>query len=103
MKRTRDLDSDKYLLTDVRPPEGDGMKRFVTELTGKTVMTADGRILGVIENLVVDTRSGHVQDVLVAPAEDVDGRAFRIDPQGRLMLPFQGLKAIRDVVVMDSG
>ncbi len=79
------------------------MKRFVTELTGKTVMTDDGRILGVIENLVVDTRSGHVQDVLVAPSEDVDARAFRVDPQGRILLPFQGMKAIRDVVVMDLG
>ncbi|MFQ5838122.1 MAG: PRC-barrel domain-containing protein [Thermoplasmata archaeon] len=77
------------------------MKRFVTELTGKTVMTNDGRILGVIENFVVDTRSGHVQDVLVAPAEDIDVRAFRADSQGRLLLPFQGMRAIRDVVVMD--
>ncbi|MCJ2520582.1 MAG: PRC-barrel domain-containing protein [Candidatus Thermoplasmatota archaeon] len=79
------------------------MKRFVTELTGKTVMTDDGRILGVIENLIVDTRSGHVQDVLVAPAEDIDARTFRVDPQGKLLLPFQGMKAIRDVVVMDLG
>ncbi|MEE9601371.1 MAG: PRC-barrel domain-containing protein, partial [Thermoplasmata archaeon] len=69
------------------------MKRFVTELTGKTVMTDDGRILGVIENLIVDTRSGHVQDVLVAPAEDIDARTFRVDPQGKLLLPFQGMKA----------
>ncbi len=79
------------------------MKRFVTELTGKTVMTGDGRILGIIENLVVDTQNGHVQDVLVAPSEEVDARAYRVDPQGRLLLPFQGLKAIRDVVVMDVG
>lgn len=79
------------------------MKRFVTELTGKTVMTNDGRILGVIENFVVDTRNGHVQDVLVAPAEDVDVRAFRADPRGRLLLPFPGMRAIRDVVVMELG
>lgn len=79
------------------------MKRFVTELTGKTVMTGDGRILGIIENLVVDTQNGHVQDVLVAPSDEVDARAYRVDPQGRLLLPFGGLKAIRDVVVMDVG
>lgn len=79
------------------------MKRFVTELTGKTVMTGDGRILGIIENLVVDTRSGHVQDVLVSPSDEVDARTYRVDPQGRLLLPFQGLRAIRDVVVMDLG
>ncbi len=77
------------------------MKKFATELTGKTVMTNDGRILGMIENFVVDTRSGKIQDVLVIPAEEVDPRVHKIDPQGRLVLPFQGMKAIRDVVVMD--
>ncbi len=77
------------------------MKKFATELTGKTVMTNDGRILGMIENFVVESRSGKIQDVLVIPAEEVDPRVYKIDPQGRLVLPFQGMKAIRDVVVMD--
>jgi sporulation protein YlmC with PRC-barrel domain len=77
------------------------MKKFATELTGKTVMTNDGRILGMIENFVVDTRNGKIQDVLIIPAEEIDSRAHKVDAQGRLVLPFQGMKAIRDVVVMD--
>jgi len=79
------------------------MKKFATELKGKTVMTNDGQILGRIENFIVDTRSGKVANVLVVPAEEIEARLFKTDPQGRLILPFQGMKAIKDVVVMNIG
>jgi sporulation protein YlmC with PRC-barrel domain len=76
------------------------MKKFATELRGKTVMTPDGRILGMIENFIVDTANGRVKDVLVVPAEEIEPRLFQVDTQGRLVLPFQGMQAIKDVVVM---
>lgn len=77
------------------------MKKFATELRGKTVMTNDGQILGMIENFVVDTKTGELQHVLVVPAEEIEPRLFKTDAQGRLVLPFQNMKAVRDVVVMD--
>ena len=77
------------------------MKRFATELRGKTVMTNDGQILGMIENFVVDTVSGEVEHVLVIPAEEIEPRLFQTDAQGRIILPFNSMKAVRDVVVMD--
>lgn len=77
------------------------MKKFATELRGKTVMTNDGQILGMIENFIIDTRTGKLHDVLVIPAEEIETRLFKTDPQGRIVLPFTGMKAIRDVVVMD--
>ncbi|MFQ5909202.1 MAG: PRC-barrel domain-containing protein [Thermoplasmata archaeon] len=77
------------------------MKKFATELRGKTVMTNDGQILGMIENFMIDTRSGKLHDVLVIPAEEIEIRLFKTDPQGRIVLPFTGMKAIKDVVVMD--
>ena len=76
------------------------MKKFATELRGKTVMTNDGQILGMIENFVVDTRTGELQHVLVMPAEEVEPRLFQTDNSGRLILPFTSMKAVRDVVVM---
>ena len=79
------------------------MKKFATELKGKTVMTNDGQILGMIDNFIVDTRSGKVENVLVVPAEEIEPRLFKTDPQGRLILPFQSMKAIKDVVVMNIG
>lgn len=77
------------------------MKKFASELRGKTVMTPEGQILGMIENFIVDTANGQVRDVLVLPAENLPTQKFQIDPQGRLVLPFQGMRAIKDVVVMN--
>ncbi len=76
------------------------MRKFITELKGKTVMTNDGQILGMIENFLIDTKTGTIQNVLVIPAEDVEPRLFKTDGQGRLVLPFSEMKAVRDVVVM---
>lgn len=77
------------------------MKRFATELRGKTVMTNDGQILGMIENFIVDTITGELHHVLVIPAEEIEPRLYKTDAQGRLVLPFQNMRAVRDVVVMD--
>ncbi len=77
------------------------MRKFVTELKGKTVMTNDGQILGMIENFAVDTKTGEIQHVLVVPAEEVETRLFKNDSYGRLVLPFSEMRAVRDVVVMN--
>ncbi|MBI5000289.1 MAG: PRC-barrel domain-containing protein [Euryarchaeota archaeon] len=77
------------------------MKKFATELRGKTVMTNDGQILGMIDNFVFDTVTGDIHHVLVIPSEDIETRLYRTDAQGRIVLPFKEMKAIRDVVVMD--
>lgn len=77
------------------------MKKFATELRGKTVMTNDGQILGTIENFIINTKSGKLSDVLVMPTENVSPTGFKVDPEGRLVLPFQGMRAVKDVVVMN--
>jgi sporulation protein YlmC with PRC-barrel domain len=75
------------------------MKRFATELSGKTVMTEDGQVLGVLDDFVVDTKTGRIQSLVVAPAESVETRLFKTDPKGRLLLSFRSLKAVKDVIV----
>ena len=76
------------------------MKVFATELQGRTVMSTDGKIIGQLENFVVDTKDGEVHHVLVIPHEDVDVEKFRLDSQGRLVISFKKLKSAKDVVVM---
>ena len=83
--------------------EAFAMRKFLTELRGKTVMTGDGQILGMIDNFVVDTLSGGIAHVLVTPSEDVEQRLFQSDAAGRLVLPFKSMRAVKDVVVMDIG
>jgi sporulation protein YlmC with PRC-barrel domain len=75
------------------------MKRFATEFSGKTVMTEDGQVLGLLEDFLVDTKTGRIQSLLVAPAESVEARLFKTDPKGRLILSFRSLKAVKDVIV----
>ncbi|MEM2944132.1 MAG: PRC-barrel domain-containing protein [Methanomassiliicoccales archaeon] len=77
------------------------MRKFITELKGKTVMTNDGQILGMIDNFVIDTSTGEIQHVLVVPAEEIETRLYKTDAQGRLVLPFSEMRAVRDVVVMN--
>lgn len=77
------------------------MKKFLTELKGKTAMTNDGQIIGMIDNFIVDTTSGDILHVLVVPSQEVETRLFDLDAQGRIVLPFQKMTSVRDVVVMD--
>ena len=76
------------------------MKKFATELRGKTVMTNDGQILGTIDNFIVNTKSGKLSDVLVLPAENAGSKGIKTDPEGRFILPFKGMHSVKDVVVM---
>ena len=75
------------------------MKAFATELTGKTVMTEDGEILGVLADCIMDTKTGKIESLLVTPAESVETRLFKTDPHGRLILSFRSMRAVRDVIV----
>ena len=77
------------------------MKRFASELKGKTVMTDDGDILGILEDLIMDTRTGRIESILVSPAETVETRLFKTDPQGRLILGFKTMRAVKDVIVTE--
>jgi|YelNatPaOPRAMG01_1025707.scaffolds.fasta_scaffold02330_12 sporulation protein YlmC with PRC-barrel domain len=79
------------------------MRKFVTELKGKTVMTSDGLILGTISNFMVDTDTGQINHVLINPAEDLAASDTQEkDAQGRLVLPFKSMKSVKDVVVLET-
>lgn len=75
------------------------MKLFATELRGKTVMTEDGQILGVLSDFIMDTKSGKIASMLVSPSDNVEARLFKTDAEGRLILSFKTMKAVKDVIV----
>lgn len=77
------------------------MTMFATELQGKTIMTQDGQILGILADYIVDTRTGKIKSMLVTPAENVETRLFKTDPSGRLVIAFHGMRAVKDVVVVE--
>jgi sporulation protein YlmC with PRC-barrel domain len=55
------------------------MRFFANDVQDKYVMSNDGKYLGTVDNLVVDTKSGKVLHILVIPSEEVDIRKFRMD------------------------
>ena len=75
------------------------MKLFATELRGKTVMTEDGQILGVLSDMIMESKTGKITTLLVQPAATVEARLFKTDPEGRLILSFRSMKAVKDVIV----
>ena len=78
------------------------MRFFANDVQDKYVMSSDGKYLGTVDNLVVDTKSGKVLHILVIPSEEVDIRKFRMDSQDRLVLPFNKDKSIKDVIIMSA-
>jgi sporulation protein YlmC with PRC-barrel domain len=77
------------------------MRKFISELKGKTVMTIDGAILGTIDNFVINLDTGEVKHLLVNPAKDLEATKFESDAQGRMILPFKSMKSVKDVVVLE--
>jgi sporulation protein YlmC with PRC-barrel domain len=78
------------------------MRFFANDVQDKYVMSNDGKYLGTVDNLVVDTKSGKVLHILVIPSEEVDIRKFRMDSMDRLVLPFNKVKSIKDVIIMSA-
>ena len=77
------------------------MKAFFSDLKGKTVMTKEGDILGVLDEFIANTRTGHLDSMLIVPGERVEPRLFKTDAKGRILLPFKTMRAVRDVVVVE--
>lgn len=77
---------------------------YLTDLQEKEVMSSDGKKLGIVNNIVVDTATGKVVHLLVDPLGDEDEevlrKRYRFDSQNRIVLPFAKVKSARDVVVM---
>ncbi len=76
------------------------MKVPESELRGKTVMSADGLYMGVLRALSANTSTGDLTTIHIEPSDEVDRRLHNLDGEGRITLPFESIKAIRDVIVV---
>ena len=77
------------------------MKVFESELRGKTVMSNEGGYLGILRNISANVETGDLVNIHVEPAQELDAKAFSRDGEGRLVFPFQSIKAVRDVIVVN--
>ena len=65
-------------------------------------MTGEGDLLGVLEDFIANTQTGHLDSMLVKPADRVEPRLYKTDAKGRILLPFKSMRAVRDVVVVET-
>ncbi len=76
-------------------------RMFALNLSFKEVMDSEGRELGVLHNIVIDARTGILTELVVKPASDLDTSGFKKE-NDYIFLPFDAVKSVRDVIVLDS-
>lgn len=77
-------------------------KVFESELRGKTVMSSEGGYLGILRNISVHVETGDLTSIHIEPDGELDHSEFAHDGQGRITFPFQSIKAVRDVIVVNT-
>jgi sporulation protein YlmC with PRC-barrel domain len=70
-------------------------------LSGKDVMGSDGAELGSLYNITMDLASGSLQHLIIDPAESVRDADFEYSEQGRLMVPVERVRAVKDHMIVE--
>ncbi len=71
-------------------------------LSGKSVMGADGSELGLLYNVTMDVQSGRLLNLLVTPDEEnpPTGVDYERDDAGRFQVPVGDVQAVKDYIIV---
>jgi sporulation protein YlmC with PRC-barrel domain len=69
-------------------------------LSGKDVMGSDGAEMGSLYNITMDLSSGSLNHLIIDPAESLHNTEFEYSDQGRLMVPVERVKAVKDHMII---
>ncbi len=75
-------------------------KILARRLSKKTIMTTDGKVIGVLANITIDDNSGQVIDLIVHPDASFDPTGFRLEGS-KLFINFESVKDVKDYIVVD--
>jgi len=76
-------------------------KIFARNLRDKQVVSSNGVTLGVLNNIVIDVRSGSIEDLVVKP--DIGLEKVKYKDEGEfILMPFSSVRAIKDYIVVDK-
>ena len=78
------------------------MKIFESDLRGKTVMSDEGAYLGILRNTTVAEATGELASILIEPSDEIDPRLYHQDTQGHIVLPFNAVRSVRDVIIVSA-
>jgi sporulation protein YlmC with PRC-barrel domain len=69
-------------------------------LARKQIITNDGKVLGVLKNLLIDSESGQITEIVVTPDPGFDVTGYHMDGE-RMLVPFESVRDIKDYIVVD--
>jgi len=76
-------------------------KVFSGRIAGKEIVNIDGMVLGELEDVVLEVKTGKLVDLKVKPDKELCRIKYRED--GRFVLiPFASVVAIKDYIVIDE-
>ncbi|NMB86171.1 MAG: PRC-barrel domain protein [Methanosaeta sp. PtaB.Bin018] len=76
-------------------------KVFAGTMAGKEIVNIDGAVLGELENVVFELKTGKLVDLVVRPDSELNRMKYR--EQGKFVLiPFSSVVAVKDYIVVDE-
>ena len=76
-------------------------KVFAKNLTNKQVMATDGTELGVLNNIVMENKTGELENLIIKPDIGLDTSKYQKDGQ-YIVVSFDAVSAIKDYTVVDK-
>lgn len=78
-------------------------KKYSKQLIGKTVVTKTGKKFGEVGNIIFETRTGELIQVLLKnPTSYTEGLELEKNEQGNFLIPFSSVIAIGDFLVISE-
>jgi sporulation protein YlmC with PRC-barrel domain len=74
---------------------------FARGLAGKEIVTVEGTVMGELENIVLDIKTGRLIDLVVKPDSELYRRKYREDGK-YVLIPFESVCAVKDYIVVDE-
>jgi sporulation protein YlmC with PRC-barrel domain len=76
-------------------------KKFSKQLIGKTVVSKAGKRFGEVGDLIFETRSGELINIILSnPTQYTDKLELEKDKEGHFLIPFSAVIAIGDFMVI---
>ncbi len=77
-------------------------KIYARGLAGKEIVTAEGRVLGELENIILDSETGKLIDLVVDPEPDLPRGRYR--QEGKFILvSVSSVSALKDRIIVEEG
>ncbi len=74
---------------------------YATSLGGMKVVNMDGMVIGELENIILDMKTGKLVDLVVKPNTKVRENRRRDDGKF-VQIPFEAVYAIKEYIVVDE-